>query len=470
MGPRLPLSRADGLENRFVDPLDQVVAALIEFVDVPLGGSDLMVVLHAGFVFFVPELDVRLGEPGDEGTDRVVHEIAEPGDTGGKTDRSGRVESERGYHSEPEHVVLPQRAPRDRRLVSVTLPPAPRILVVMMSAVGDAIHALPVVTALKRRDPAAVVTWVLQPGPASLITGHPDVDEVVLFERNRGWRGFGGVRRQLSGRTFDLVLDLQVYFKASVVTALARAPIKLGFDRARARDLNWLVTTHRIPPHPPQHVQDQYFEFLDYLGVPARPVEWKLGPWADEREWQRRFFARFDRPAAALVIGSSDPHREWLPDRWAALADRLYEEFGLQPVLIGGRSPRELETERQILGGVRCPVISTLGISLRELVGVLDGTDLVIALNTAPLHMAVALDRPVISLMGHWNPKRTGPYRRFHDLMIDAYGEPEEDYAISTEKRPGGMQRIRVEDVLGKVRRWRDRYATPERRSPRAAE
>lgn len=341
----------------------------------------------------------------------------------------------------------------------VTLPAAPRILVVMMSAVGDAVHALPVVTALKRRYPESVITWVLQRGPASMIDRHPDVDRILLFERHRGWRGFDDIRRQLAGHSFDLVLDLQVYFKASVVTALASAPVKLGFDRSRARDLNWLVTTHRIPPRAPRHVQDQYIEFLDYLAVPPEPVEWKLGPWPHEREWQRGFFADLDRPAVALVIGSSDPHREWLAARWAALADRLHDHYGLQPVLAGGRSPRELETERQIMETARHPVVSTLGIPLRELVGVLDGSALVVSLNTAPLHMAVALGRPVISLLGHWNPKRTGPYRRFHDLIIDAYGEPGEDYPISTEKRPGGMARIRVEDVVDKVEVWRDRYA-----------
>lgn len=340
----------------------------------------------------------------------------------------------------------------------LTLPPAPRILLVMMSAVGDAVHALPVVTALKRHDPRARITWVLQPGPASLVRGHPDVDEILLFERDRGWRAFTEMRRQLAGREFDIVIDLQVYFKASVVTAMADAPIKLGFDRARARDLNWLVTNRRIPPSQPKHVQDQYFEFLEYLGVDPEPVEWTLGPWPQERARQRALLARYDRPVAALVVGSSDPEREWLSDRWAELSDVLFERYGLQPVLAGGRSARELETESAIRARARHPVESTLGVPLRDLVAILDGAALVISINTAPLHMAVALDRPTIGLMGHWNPKRTGPYRRFHELMIDAYGAPGEDYPISIEKRRGGMRRIEVADVVQKVEVWREAY------------
>jgi heptosyltransferase I len=206
-------------------------------------------------------------------------------------------------------------------------------------------------------------------------------------------------------------------------------------------------------------VQDQYFEFLHHLGISPEPVEWGLGPWEHERERQAAFFGGIERPVASLVIGSSDPEREWPAERWAELCDALYAGHGLQPVLAGGRSERELETERRILAETRSPVVSTLGVSLRELVGVLDGSALVVSLNTAPLHVAVALGRPVIGLMGHWNPKRTGPYRRFHDLMVDAYGEPGEDYPVSIEKRPGTMRRIRVADVLEKVDTWRERYA-----------
>jgi heptosyltransferase I len=328
----------------------------------------------------------------------------------------------------------------------------------MMSAIGDAVHVLPVVTALKRQEPETRITWVLQPGPASLVRGHPDVDEIVLFDKGRGWRALVDVRRALTGRVFDLTLDLQVYIKAGLVTALTGAPVKLGFDRARARDLNWLFTNRKIPPHAPQHVQDQYFEFLDALGVPHEPVEWGLGPWPDERVWQREFLARFDRPVATLVIGASHPEKEWPAERWAELADALYEEFGLEPVLAGGSSSRELETERVIAERARHRPRSTLGVPLRQLVGVLDGSALVVSLDTAPLHMAVALDRPVISLMGYNNPKRVGPYRRFRDLIVDAYGDPGEDYPVSIAHRPGRMPRIQVRDVLDRVELWNRRY------------
>jgi heptosyltransferase I len=338
-----------------------------------------------------------------------------------------------------------------------------RIGIVMMSAVGDAVHVLPVLHALKRHAPRSKITWVLQPGPATLVRGHPHVDDIVLFDRAAGWRAFTGVRRELAARPFDLVLNFQVYFKAGIVTSFTRAPVKLGFDRERARDLNWLFTTHRIPPHAPQHVQDQYLEFLSALGVPNEESVWNLGPWPTERAWQRDFFARLDRPAAAIVVATSKPEKDWLPERWAEVADVLYHDFGLEPVLVGGRSERELAAERVIMGRARHKPVSALGSGLRNLVGILDGSALVLAPDTGPLHIAVALNRPVVSLMGYTNPKRTGPYRRFHDLIVDAYGDPGEDYPISMENRPDRMPRITVRDVLDRVERWRSRYAVSPR-------
>lgn len=328
-----------------------------------------------------------------------------------------------------------------------------------MSAVGDVVHALPIVTALKRYDPAAHLTWILQPGPATLVRGHRDVDEIIEFERTRGARAFLDVRRALRQRPLDLLIDLQVYFKAGIVTALADARVKLGFDRARARDANWLFTTRRIPPHPIQHVQDQYFEFLTALGIPSQPVQWKLGPWPAERAWQAEWHSRFDRPVASIVVATSKPEKDWLPERWAAVSDVLYEHYGLQPVLVGGRSPRELDAERIIMQRARHRPVSALGSGLRKLVSILDASALVLAPDTGPLHIAVALDRPVISLMGYTNPKRTGPYR-FRDLLIDAYANRGEAYAPTMQNRPGRMQRITVDDVLAKIELWRERYAT----------
>ena len=327
----------------------------------------------------------------------------------------------------------------------------------MLSAVGDAVRALPVVNAIKRHAPNTHLTWLLEPGPASLIRGHPAVDEIVEFNKRRGWRAYRDVRNQLE-EPFDLVIDLQIALKAGLLTAMLRSPVKLGFDRARARDLNWMFTNHTIEPHPVQHVQDQYFEFLEALGVPTEPVEYNLGPWPGESIAIQPILNESKSPIATLVIGASHPEKEWVPERWAEVADILADRYGMRTVIATSGSSRERETESIIMGRAKNKPAVVSG--LRSLVALIDRSVLVISLDTAPLHMAVAQHRPVISLMGYSNPKRVGPYRAFHDLMIDAYGDPGEDYAVSEGHRPGRMRRITTADVIERVERWRATHAS----------
>lgn len=339
-------------------------------------------------------------------------------------------------------------------------PSTTTICIVMMSAVGDAVHVMPLVHAIKAHAPNVRISWVLQPGPATLVRGHPLVDDIIVFDRSRGWRAFLDVRRELHARRFDVVLALQVYFKAGLVTAFTRSSIRLGFDRARARDANWLFTTHRIPPHAGQHVQDQYFEFLDALRVPHGPPRWTLGPWnAEERTWQRGFTSQFDRPIAPIVVATSKADKDWMPRRWAAVCHLLWNEFGLQPVLVGGQSARELEAEAIVMR--EAPMThSALGSGLRRLSCILDGSAVALSPDTGPLHLAVALRTPVISLLGYTNPKRVGPYDYSHDLMIDAYGDAGEDYPLDMTYRLDRMARISVDDVHATLVRWRERYAS----------
>ena len=333
-----------------------------------------------------------------------------------------------------------------------------RVCIVMMSAVGDAVHVLPVINALKRAHPAATITWVLQPGPAALVRGHDAVDEIIVFDRSNGIAGLRDVIAHLRQKQFDLLINLQVYFKAGLITALSGAPRRLGFDRARARDANWLFTTERIRAHPVQHVQDQYFEFLRHLSVDPEPIHWGLGPRGPEREWQSSFQSQFDGPIAAIVVATSKPQKDWLPERWAAVCDTLAERFGLRPVLVGGDSRRERDAASAIMARATTKVHSELGSGLRNLVAILDASEVVLAPDTGPLHVAVALDRPVISLMGYTDPRRTGPYRRFHDLMIDAFHDPGETGPVTMETRSDRMHRITVADVVEKLEVWAARY------------
>jgi len=343
--------------------------------------------------------------------------------------------------------------------------PPREICIIMMSAIGDAVHVLPVVNALKRKWPDCRITWVIQPVPYQLVKNHENVDDFILFRRRRGlagWRAFRETGRELRERRFDLVIALQVYFKAGVLTAMAHAPVKLGFDRTRARDANWMFTTHRIPVHPVQHVQDQYFEFLDYLGVDPEPVEWRVRFTDEERVAQRAFFDGLSRPVCSVVLGTSKLEKNWLPDRYARVVDALKREWGYTVLLVGGPSEAERALADEVLRRSGGMPRDELGDDLRRLAWLLDGSDLVISPDTGPLHLARALDRPVIGLYGYTNPKRAGPYAKYEDLLVDGYAKyPGEPYVPSPKYRKDGMLRVTVTEVLDKVRIATEKYVRP---------
>jgi heptosyltransferase I len=248
--------------------------------------------------------------------------------------------------------------------------------------------------------------------------------------------------------------------KAGLITALAPADIKLGFDRRRARDMNWLFTNRRIPARPMQHVQDQYFEFVEYLGIDPEPVEWRIHVTPEERAQQSAFFEPLGK-TCAIVVGTSKPAKNWDPAHYARVIDVLESDFGLRTMIVGGPSAFERDLAAQIAQAARIKPINALGNDIRRLVYLLDGASLVISPDTGPLHIARALDKPVIGLYGYTNPKRYGPYRKYTDLVVDGYAlSPDEDYPFSMEYRADGMTRVTVSAVLEKVQLAMTKYLT----------
>jgi heptosyltransferase I len=334
-------------------------------------------------------------------------------------------------------------------------PPSPsrlagaRIAIVRMSAIGDVVHVLPVAASLKAAVPDVRISWLIQPTPHDLVRHHPAVDEFILFERSAPAWSLLRLREVLRGRRFDLVLGLHTSLKAGLATVLLRAERKVGFDRARAPELNWLFTTERIPAAPRGHVQDEALEFLDHLGVPRR-LEWGLEPTPEEEGRFGGLLPPTDAPTVALVVASSMARKDWPAERFAALADRLDADLGARCVIVGGRSPAELEAIATIRRLARRPPLDLGAWDLRRLAYLLHRADAVVSPDSGPMHVAVALGTPTVALMGHTNPGRVGPYR-FRHLMVDAFGDPGEEYSAAAPPREGRMERIAVDAVVARV-------------------
>lgn len=330
-----------------------------------------------------------------------------------------------------------------------------RVCIVLLTGLGDVVNGLPLVNALKDYDPTLHITWVVEPMASVMLRPHPSVDDVVIYRRRQGARGV----RELAGEMwrrprFDLTLNLNVYGKSVWPTVFSRAPHRLGFDRGRSFDYVWLAANDHIPPRPRAHTVDMFLEFAAHLGVPAGPPEWRITFTDEEMRDRRAFFAGVDRPLVGIIPATAIHRKDWMPDRWAQVVDALEHDFGYRTVLMGGMGEREVRMAREISDGASATPLWAMGDPIRRMAWMIGGCALVIAPDTGPLHIARALDVPVIGLYGHTSPWRAGPYRKYQDLFVDRYTDPgESPDPASFAPKQGRMEQITVHDVLERVQR-----------------
>jgi heptosyltransferase I len=356
------------------------------------------------------------------------------------------------------------------------LPPAPRVLIVKPSSLGDIVHALPVLAALRRQYPRAHIAWLASRAFAPLLEGHPLLDEVITFDRRhygrmlRSLSALGAflrfVRRLRSSR-FDLVLDLQGLFRSGFLAWATGAPLRFGF--ADARELAWLFYTGRVPGRRrTHHAVDLNLRLAAALGLPADAPTFPLGLHAEELAAARRLLASAPgRPVeqfTAVIPGARWETKRWRADRLASLLDRLHADGYGPCVLLGAPDDREFSDE--ILAAAATRPIDLVGrTSLRELAAVLALARLVICHDSGPMHIAAALAKPLVAIFGPTNPARTGPYCQSARIIQ----LPLECVPCYARRCPLGhhncMQQLELETVLAAVR-----DISPASQPPRLAE
>lgn len=336
------------------------------------------------------------------------------------------------------------------------------VCIVLLSGIGDVVHGLPLARDVKRVHPGHRVVWVAEPAPAAVLEHHPAVDRIVVYRTRDGLRGLRDLRRAMKGVRADLTLNAQRYVKSVWPTLMSGAGDRVGLPRAISRDGIWIAHTHLLPDGPWKHTQDLFLDFRPVLGVPRdAEIAWDITFSEQERAASRAFFAGLDpgRPTAALVLASANRAKDWPAERYAALADHLAEEHGFQVLLVGGPSAAERSAADIVLERARTAPLDCTGDGVRRMMWLVGGSDLVVSPDTGPLHVAHALGVPVVGLFGHTNPWRVGPYRRFHDLVVDRYTDPGEEPDPSRhEPKDGRMERITVQDVLARVALARERH------------
>lgn len=296
--------------------------------------------------------------------------------------------------------------------------PPRNILIIKPSAIGDIVHALPVLALVRRKWPQAKISWLASTACATLLDGHPDLNEVIRFDRRffgEGWRnplaaiGLLGFFRALRRRRFDLVIDLQGLFRSGMLAAASGAPVRIG--PAEARELGWLFYTHRATTgFPLGHAVERNLAVAAALGLGRSPLEFRLATTASDRQRVDALIAPGER-FAVFLPGTNWDTKRWPAQKFAALVRPLREQYGLASVVAGGAADGDLAS--QIPGSIDL----TGKTNLRELVALLQRADLVIANDTGPMHIAAALGRPLVSIYGPTSPDRTGPFGRLDTVV-----------------------------------------------------
>ncbi|MGH8495136.1 MAG: glycosyltransferase family 9 protein [Gammaproteobacteria bacterium] len=344
-------------------------------------------------------------------------------------------------------------------------PPA-SVCIIRLSAIGDVCHTLPVVRTLQAAWPESRFTWIIGKTEASLLDGMRDI-ELVVLDKTRGVSGLRALRQVLAGRRFDLLLHMHASMRANLASLCVRADARLGFDRARASDLQWLFTNARIPAKPRQHVMDGLFGFAEAAGVVGRALEWNI-PLADgDRAFAEEIIPN-GRPALIVSPCSSEKRgryrnfRNWAPENYAAVIDHAAERYGLTALLTGGRSALEHEYGRRIEEAARTRPRNLIGATtLKQLLALLERAVVLICPDSGPAHMATTVGTPVIGLYGTTNPDRAGPYLsrewvvdRYAEAAAQEFGKTVDELSWGARiRKPFAMQLIEVGDVTGTLDR-----------------
>jgi heptosyltransferase I len=290
------------------------------------------------------------------------------------------------------------------------LPEPPRSLCILrLSAIGDACHVVPIVRTLQQAWPATQLTWIIGRNEARLMRLLDGVEFITLEKRFR--RGtLTALRAALAGRRFDVLLHMQLALRASLVAACVAARVKLGFDRARARELQWLFTNARIAPRAREHVLDSFFGFPAALGVGERLLRWDLRLPPEAQAYAQRLIPD-SQPTLVISPCSSHPLRNWRAERYAAVAAHAASRHGMRVILAGGPSASERSMGGAIERACGAPLINQIGQdTLPELLALLARARVLLTPDSGPAHMGTMVGTPVIGLYAATNPARSGPY------------------------------------------------------------
>jgi len=331
---------------------------------------------------------------------------------------------------------------------------AASICLLRTSAIGDVTHVVPLVRTLQQAWPHVALTWIVGKLERKLVGDLPGV-EFITFDKTAGWTGMRAVHAALRGQRFDALLQMQVAMRSNLLSLGIRADRRIGYDRARAKDLHGLVINERIPARSGQHVLDAIGSFCEPLGLKQTQVHWNIPVPEEARLWATEQLPG-DVPTLLVSPTSSHALRNWRPERYAAVMDHVAAR-GWRVVLIGGPSAGERTMADAVLAaGRRKPLDLTGKDTLKKLMALFGRAQLLLTPDSGPMHMANTVGTKVLGLHAASNPDRSGPYsdrrwcvNKYDEAARKYLGKPAREIPWGSKiEKPGVMDLIGIDEVI----------------------
>jgi len=335
-----------------------------------------------------------------------------------------------------------------------------RLLILRMGALGDIVHTLPAVAALRKSFPRAQIDWLVDSKWSPILEGNPDVSKIISVDRHN-WRNVLATIRQLRAARYTIALDFQSLYRSAILARLSGAPRRVGFDASYAREsAASLFYTTKVTPRL-KHKVEHNLELAEGVGGRANEIRFWLPTSREARE-------HVDRVLAAHAItdffvlspGGGWASKCWPAERYGELHRALVERYGWRGVISFG--PGERGLAENVQRAARPPASTDSAeplvelFNLPRLIALLRRAKFLVAADTGPLHLASALGTPVVGLYGPTDPARNGPFSK-HDVVVRNASVAETTYRRDKTPAPS-MLSITVEQVLDAVAR---RLKTP---------
>ncbi|MFT6732922.1 MAG: heptosyltransferase I [Polaribacter sp.] len=337
--------------------------------------------------------------------------------------------------------------------------PPKSVFILRLSAIGDVCHTVATLQAIQNQWPTTQVTWLIGKTEYPLVSHLKNVT-FIQFDKSNGIKEYFKLSRLLKNKQYDILLHMQVSLRASLSSLCVKAHERWGFDKSRAKDLQWLFTNKRIPAKINCHVADGLMQFANAIGVPVRKkIAWDFTSSLEAKNWLRGQKIQTNK-YVVISPSASHPNRNWNTEFYVKVANYL-SSLSYVVYITGSHSVKEINLAKNIIKFDDSPLINMAGkTSLPQLTALIEGAEFIVSPDSGPAHIATLVNTKVIGLYAISNPQRTGPYHSidscvsvYEKILVEQTGKNSSQVKWGTRlKGQQLMSHITVDEVINSIK------------------